>query len=231
MKTLKDKLNESLVGGKNEMFNGNDKTLIEPWIKENYEIYGTLKIYEDKYGFVVDSDDNVEVANKNIKSLTNGMFRWGEIASGFDCSKCTKLISLEGAPKKCDDFYCPNCTGLISLEGVPNECNNFDCSGCVRLRSLEGVPNKCYSFDCSGCTGLKSLKGAPQLVSDWFDCSGCTKLRSLEGAPSRCSEFYCPYCTDLRSLEGAPMSATIKCSECTNLTITDDDRKKYKIKS
>ena len=208
MKPLKDKLNESLLDDENELFDRNDKTLIELWIKENYKIYGTLKIYEDKHGFVVDSDADIEVTNKDIKSLTNGMFRWGEIVGDFKCRECKKLRSLEGAP---------------------NECKWFDCFECTKLRTLEGAPNECYSFNCSGCTELKSLKGAPN-ECNWFNCSGCTKLISLKGAPNECDDFCCSKCAELRSLEGVPVGTTIKCSDCTNLTITDNERKKYKIR-
>ena len=252
MKSLKDKLNESLLDDEDELFDRNDKTLIELWIKENYKIYGILKIYEDKHGFVVDSNDKIEVTNKNIKSLTNGMFRWGEITGGFNCENCEALTSLEGVPKKCSSFYCAKCTELRSLEDAPNECwGCFNCSGCIKLtslkgtpsecewfkcfgctelRSLEGAPNECYSFDCSGCTELISLKGAPNKCKD-FNCSGCTELRTLEGAPNKCEDLYCSKCTELRSLKGAPVGATIKCSGCTNLIITDNERKKYKIRS
>ena len=205
----KSLLNESLLDDEDELFNRNDKTLVELWIRENYKIYGTLKIYEDKHGFVVDSNDKIEVTNKDIKSLTNGMFQWGEIMGSFTCEKCKKLTSLKGSPKKCDLFNCTKCTGLRSLEGAPNECYDFYCSECTGLRSLGGAPSKC----------------------GWFYCSRCTGLISLEGAPNECVWFNCSKCTGLRSLEGVPVGTTIKCSDCTNLIITDDDRKKYKIKS
>ena len=224
----KSLLNESLLDDEDELFDRNDKTLVELWIKENYKIYGTLKIYKDTLGFVVDSNDDVEVANEDIKSLTNGMFRWGKIAGCFDCRKCEKLISLEGAPKKCDDFYCSSCTELRSLEGAPRKCDDFYCSSCTGLRSLEAAPKKCDWFDCSGCVGLISLEGAPTECYD-FVCSGCTKLIFLKGSPKKCDLFNCTKCTGLRSLEGAPVGTTIKCSDCTNLIITDDDHKKYKI--
>ena len=250
MKPLKDTLNESLLDDEDELFDRNDKTLIELWIKENYKIYGALKIHEDKHGFVVDSNDKIEVTNKDIKSLTNGMFQWGEITGGFDCSGCTELRSLEGAPNKCNWFDCFECTELRSLKGAPNECEDFNCFGCTELMTLEGAPKKCIWLNCSGCTELISLKGAPNKC-DWLNCSECTELRTLEGAPNKCIYFNCAKCTELRSLkgapnkcwgcfncsectglrslEGAPVGTTIKCSDCTNLIITDDDHKKYKI--
>ena len=231
MKPLKDKLNESLLDDEDELFDRNDKTLIELWIMENYKIYETLKIYEDKRGFVVDSDDSVEVTNKDIKSLTNGMFQWGEIIGRFNCDKCKKLTSLKGAPNECDNFYCFECTELRTLEGAPNKCEGwFVCPKCTGLISLEGVPKKCNLFECSNCTELRSLEGAPNECV-WFKCSGCIKLTSLKGVPSKCDSFNCSKCTELRSLEGVPVGATIKCSDCTNLIITDNELKKYKIKS
>ena len=224
----KSLLNESLLDDENELFDRNDKTLIELWIKENYKIHGILKIYEDKHGFVVDSNDKIEVTNKNIKSLTNGMFRWGEIIGDFNCKECKKLRSLEGAPKKCIWFDCTECTGLTSLEGAPNKCNWFDCFECTELRSLKGAPNECEDFNCFGCTELMTLEGAPKKCI-WLNCSGCTELISLKGAPNKCDWLNCSGCTGLRTLEGAPVGTTIKRADCTNLIITDDDRKKYKI--
>ena len=225
----KSLLNESLLDDEDEQFDRNYKTLIELWIKENYKIHGTLKIYEDTQGFVVDSGGNVKVTNKDIKSLANGMFRWGEITGGFNCEKCTKLRTLKGAPNKCEWFDCSGCTELKTLGGAPKKCDNFYCFECTKLRTLEGAPNECYSFNCSGCTELKSLKGAPN-ECNWFNCSGCTKLISLKGAPNECDDFCCSKCAELRSLEGVPVGTTIKCSDCTNLTITDNERKKYKIR-
>ena len=171
----KSLLNESLLDDEDELFDRNDKTLVELWIKENYKIYGTLKIYEDKHGFVVDSNDKIKVTNKDIKSLTNGMFRWGSVAGKFDCAKCAELISLEGAPNECDSFDCSKCAGLRSLKGAPNECIWFYCSECTELRTLEGTPNECDGFDCSGCIKLTSLKGVPKECNH-IECNNCTNL-------------------------------------------------------
>ena len=129
----KSLLNESLLDDEDEQFDRNYKTLIELWIKENYKIHGTLKIYEDTQGFVVDSGGNVKVTNKDIKSLANGMFRWGEITGGFNCEKCTKLRTLKGAPNKCEDFNCSGCIKLTSLEGVPNKYTQIECKSCPNL--------------------------------------------------------------------------------------------------
>ena len=160
----KSLLNESLLDDEDELFDRNDKTLIELWIKENYKIRGVLKIHEDKHGFVVDSGANVEVANKDIKSLTNGMFRWGEITGSFNCKNCVNLTSLEGAPQQVSSFFdCYGCIGLMTLEGAPQQVGGwFNCENCVNLTSLKGAPSKCKWYNCSKCTKLISLKGAPK---------------------------------------------------------------------
>ena len=144
----------------------NDKKVIECWIRDNYTIHGKLTISVD---FVVHCSSHVIVKNKSIISLTNGLFRWGEVNNGFYCKSCNNLKSLEGAP-----------------EYVYGD------------------------FSCSNCTKLKSLKGAPEYVRRDFYCSGCVGLESLEWAPVNVGgNFYC--------------------TGCKNLTITDSDRKKYKI--
>ena len=77
MKPLKDILNESLLN--KSLLNESLLDDEDEQFDRNYKIHGTLKIYEDTQGFVVDSGGNVKVTNKDIKSLANGMFRWGEI--------------------------------------------------------------------------------------------------------------------------------------------------------
>ena len=70
---------------------------IENWIKNNYTFSGKLTISDD---FVVGCTGSVSVKNENIESLTNGLFRWGEVKKCFDCSYCKNLKSLEGAQRK-----------------------------------------------------------------------------------------------------------------------------------
>ncbi len=100
-----------------------------------------------------------------------------EVRWGFVCVGCTSLQTLAGAPQKVGDrFICENCTGLTTLEGAPREVGRFDCSGCTGLTTLDGAPREVGRFYCWDCTGLQTLEGAPQKVEDSFDCSGCTGL-------------------------------------------------------
>ena len=57
-----------------------DKRIVEEWIKNNYSIYGDLTISDD---LVVDCNGSVNVKNKSVTSLTNGIFRWGNVDGAF----------------------------------------------------------------------------------------------------------------------------------------------------
>ena len=189
----------------------NDKKQVESWIRDNYRIYGNLTISDD---LVVDCSGRVSVKNRNIESLTNGLFRWGYVGKMFDCSGCNNLKTLEGAPKEVGmHFWCNACDGLETLEGAPEEVNgNFDCSGCNNLKTLEGSPKKVGGyFSCSYCKNITTLKCSPKKVEGYFSCSHCDKLETLKGAP----EY---------------VGGNFECRRCNNLKITDSDRKKYKIR-
>ena len=210
MKSLKLHF-ESLLDDDDVFFDpANDKKYIEEWIRNNYNIVGKLTISDD---LVVNCDRYVYVENKNITALTNGMFKWGNLDGSFDCSDCTKLKSLEGAPEKIDGgFSCRRCNNLTSLKGAPKKVKR--------------------GFSCGNCNNLTSLKGAPEKVGDNFRCNGCDKLTSLKGAPEKVGgNFYCQHCDNLTSLEGAPkeVGGNFYCFGCKNLKITDSDHKKYRI--
>ena len=176
MKSLKLHF-ESLLDDDDVFFDpANDKKYIEEWIRNNYNIVGKLTISDD---LVVNCDRYVYVENKNITALTNGMFKWGNLDGSFDCSDCTKLKSLEGAPKEVN--------------------GSFNCIQCERLESLKGSPKKVVNgFYCNGCNNLTSLEGAPVRVGSSFLCNNCNNLTSLEGAPDVVGVFVCNYCPNLK---------------------------------
>lgn len=168
-----------------------NKSLVEKWITDKYEVNGDLTISDD---LVVDCNGDVEVIDYSTESLTNGLFKWGTIDGNFHCFGCPKLQNLEGAPKKVGGgFYCSQCDSLVNLKGCPEYVGkDFSCSECKNLVSLEGAPDFVgLDFDCSDCVKLESLKGSPKQVSANFDCHGCTKLESLKGATYWvCGYFY-----------------------------------------
>ena len=155
------------------------KDQIKQFLNDNFKNASKYKISEkpNKDGkFEVSSNSDVRVKNKQITSLTNGLFIWTNIKGDFICNHCNSLISLEGAPEEVS--------------------GNFDCFSCHLLPSLEGAPKEVGGdFSCEWCNSLISLKGAPKEVSGNFVCYNCKSLTSLEGAPEKVGGgFYCVKC-------------------------------------
>ena len=104
---------------------------VKKFIEDNYDFRGdlTFELKDDIY--VVTSDANhewMEVKNKDIETLTNGLFVWGDNKKmTFRCEGCKNLVSLDGAPQECDLFSCNGCPNLTSLEGAPQKCDGFYC--------------------------------------------------------------------------------------------------------
>ena len=131
MKSLKEYVDEGLLDRvKNKEVNHN--AIIKEFLDENYEIYGSYTIKTTNKGFVVDVKGDVEVANKNITALTNGLFEFGVVDESFKCSSCESLRTLEGAPEEVgENFLCNGCKSLKSLEGAPKEVKwDFLCNDC-----------------------------------------------------------------------------------------------------
>ena len=143
------------------------------FLEDNYDIKGVIRPYKKDGVLFIDIDGKVMIKNEELTSLTNGMFCFGIVKGGFDCSYCESLTSLEGAPKEVGGpFICYSCTSLETLEGAPRKVGK--------------------SFDCDYCNSLTSLKGAPKEVGGYFSCSYCYSLKSLKGIPKEIGgNFYC----------------------------------------
>ena len=231
-KGLKEYVKESLLDDEDILIKdtGEDtiKVVICKFIYQTYGIFIDYKIRKKKVKgkLVLDSKCMIRVIDKNITSLTNDLFIWGEVM-GFDCSGCNSLKSLEGAPMKVNKYFdCSDCALLTSLEGAPKEVKgDFDCQGCKSLKSLKAAPEKIGGdFACDSCDSLTSLKGVPKEIGGSFSCQSCNSLTSLEGAPEKIgAEFLCRRCELLKSLKGVPeiINGMFDCSHCKSLTSLD----------
>ena len=162
-----DNVNESIKDQINQFLNDNFKNASNCIISEKPNKDGKFEVL---------SKGNIEVKNKLITSLTNGLFIWTNIKGDFCNNWCVSLTSLEGAPEKVGgDFFCNWCVSLKSLEGAPKEVGgDFVCDYCTSLTSLEGAPKEVgENFSCRGCKSLTSLEGAPKVVGGNFYCSEC----------------------------------------------------------
>ena len=129
------------------------KEEIEAWLNEyyieNYEL-----IEDEKYGYIVNVNDNVGLFNKDLKSIH---VKFHNVTGRFDCS-FNQLISLEGCPEMVKKSF---------------ECNNN------QLKSLEGGPKIVNGFFNCSFNQLTSLKHTPEIVSGYFDGSD-NQLISLD---------------------------------------------------
>ena len=212
MKTLKKYINESIWDIDDNVEDNNEESIKNDIYKFLDEFYfceerddfkkpsQIVQIILDKNQFIVNCHCAVH-GGVNLASLTNGMFKWGEVKGSFTCAGSSKLKSLEGAPEYVG--------------------RNFNCGFCANLKSLEGAPKEVKgNFSCGYCSNLTTLKGAPSKVGGVFDCHACS-ITSLEGAPKRVDgNFSCGYCPSLKSLKGAPkyVGGDFKCPNCKKLT-------------
>ena len=190
MKNLKEYVKEGLfdiddIEGKNSL-EYNTKQLekeIKDWICSHYRLRRSKMAEIKRSTLTVNTRTTPPTVNCSsdlyahlLTSLNNnGMFQWGKVKGSFECTNCTNLESLDGAPKKVGSW--------------------FDCSFCSSLESLEGAPEEVGSFFlCNNCSSLKTLEGAPKVIGEWFDCSNCKSLKSLEGAPKEVGGYF--NCTD-----------------------------------
>lgn len=148
MRNLTKKHKESLLDDSNKLINNSIESIKESiidFIVQNYyktdvsRIKISDKPFKDKYS--VNYDGNLYITNFDITSLTNGLFKFGEVSGNFDCGGCKSLISLKGAPKKVNGYFnCSECSSLKSLKGAPKEVgSNFYCRGCNKQFTEEDV--------------------------------------------------------------------------------------------
>ena len=219
MKTLKEYIIEGILDIEDNIENLTAESLIKDFIRDNYNTTAEIQIKKNGDKYIVSTKGSVEVENKNITSLTNGVFEWGEVNS-FYCYDCISLKDLKGAPEKVKrNFSCADCTSLESLTGAPKEVGGqFNCDGCTSLKDLTGAPEKVGGwFNCDNCTSLKDLTGAPKEVKAYFSCSECKSLKDLTGAPEKVGGgFDCSKCTSLKDLTGAPkeVGGSFECKKC-----------------
>lgn len=214
MKSLKDTINESLVYEKR--FTPEEKSEREAilnFIQENYRASKNgLKLRKEGDKWIVDfTQGRIDVVNKNITSLTNGLFEWGDTPSAwFDCSDCKNLTSLEGSPRVCSVLDISGCSKLLDLEG----CSAFHklfCRDCDSLTSFKGI-NPLYNdadIWATNCKNLKSLEGLPSDKIGKLYLDDCKSLTSFKYCPKQCYILSIAGCSNIKSWVGAPKYITI----------------------
>ena len=122
MKTLYESLlDDDLINKTDEYI----KDEIKAFLIENYK--GLMKISRNPNAdgkYEVSSSSNIGVKNKNITSLTNGVFIWTAVNGSFEVLDCKSLKSLEGAPEEVRrDFDCRGCAIKFTEDDIKKISN------------------------------------------------------------------------------------------------------------
>ena len=113
MKHLKQYIQEGILDDLEDILDRGTETIendiIKQFIEDNYRIKGEIEIIKKRNKYIVNVNGYyvwVQVTNKNINSLTNGLFEWGNINGLFSCRECSQLTSLIGSPKYILGKFC-----------------------------------------------------------------------------------------------------------------------------
>ena len=167
MKALKNYIYEGLLDDMEDVLNDTNvdiaKSLIIPFIKENYSMTGDIEIVQQDDKFVVNILSNINRAYLALKpkksEITNGKFIFGKVDGDVDFS-FNDIKTLEGAPTFVKGDY--------TIYGC-KQLTEFD----IQIDVVGGV------FQCKACPKLKTLKGAPKKCGNIFSCHMCTSLDLL----------------------------------------------------
>ena len=116
-----------------EFFENCDKDIIMRFISDNYWTLPesvTIRLDENTGMYIVDINGPVALGNKKLKSLTNGIFRFGTINGSFFCVGSDYLENLDGRPHTVKgSFVCTNCKNIKDtrdLSRIANEDSEQD---------------------------------------------------------------------------------------------------------
>lgn len=126
----------SILDKDSEFFENCDKDIIMRFISDNYWTLPesvTIRLDENTGVYIVDINGPVALGNKKLKSLTNGIFRFGTINGSFFCVGSDYLEDLDGRPHTVKgSFVCANCKNIKDtrdLQHAANEDSEQDICG------------------------------------------------------------------------------------------------------
>ena len=112
-----------------------NKLGIEKWLNQygitNYEL-----ILDEKYGYVVNVNNDVNLFEKELKIID---VKFNKVYGWFNCSY-NKLTSLKGSPEIVDGHFWCNSNKLESLDGPKIINGNFYCHN-NKINNLERLNN------------------------------------------------------------------------------------------
>ena len=143
----------SILDKDSEFFENCDKDIIMRFISDNYWTLPksvTIRLDENTGMYIVDINGPIALGNKKLKSLTNGIFRFGTINGSFFCVGSDYLENLDGRPHTVKgSFVCVKCKNIKDTRDLPhtaNEdserdiCDVFDDFSKIILERMNGNP-------------------------------------------------------------------------------------------
>ena len=110
-----------------EFFEKSDKDIIMRFIRDNYWTLPErvmIRPDENTGMYIVDVNGPIALGNKKLKSLTNGIFRFGTINGSFFCVGSDCLENLDGAPHTVKgSFVCVSCKHIKDIKKSPYAIN------------------------------------------------------------------------------------------------------------
>ena len=120
----------SILDKDSEFFENCDKDIIMRFISDNYWTLPesvTIRLDENTEMYIVDINGPIALGNKKLKSLTNGIFRFGTINGSFFCVGSDYLEDLNGAPHTVKgSFVCANCKNIKDTRDLPHMTTSDD---------------------------------------------------------------------------------------------------------
>ena len=144
----------SILDKDSEFFENCDKDIIMRFISDNYWTLPksvTIRLDENTGMYIVDINGPIALGNKKLKSLTNGIFRFGTINGSFFCVGSDYLENLDGRPHTVKgSFVCVKCKNIkdtrdwlhmtTSDDSELDMCDVFDDFSKIILERMNGNP-------------------------------------------------------------------------------------------
>lgn len=238
MKSLKEHITEGLLDDIETTLKNSDKNNLKvikagviEFLKENYSGRYKISAKPNSDGkFEVSANINdIELKNRNAKSLTNGNFIFTDIGTGKYLNftaQGDKLIDLTGAPRFVSGAFSIHSPVLESLKGCEDLITtHLNISICPKLKSLEYYPKMVKGSIHLYDLGITDLKGMTKYDS-LTPVAGSTyilyklNIKDLTGNTVKTIgtlEVRC--CPNLASLKNGPSEVlSTRLSDCSKLS-------------
>lgn len=190
-------------------------------IADNFSDNGKVKVFCTKGNITFHGNYGA------TKSLTNGLFYWGNAPHDFEI--VSDIDSFDGMPKKIFASLIISCKNTPDLNSLSDHVEHIESS--LKILNAENITNlsglediTCRHFYIENCNNLTSLKGMPEDIDQDITIKYCSKLENLEGLPKKIRKgLYVISNEGLKSLKGPKViQGILDVRDCNSLEIIDE---------